>query len=118
VTQPVDEPDHRSVDVEQAEVPAGRPEAVLDVRRYRDERAGARAVPLAAEEELDLALEHIERVGVVGMDMRVDALEVRVVRDLDRFQVRQLTEDAMLARADALALAGAGEVRLLHRARS
>src|SRR5437016_8872567 len=84
VTQPVDEPDPRSVDVQQAEGAAGGPEAMLDVRRHRDERAWAGAVPLAVEEELDLAFEHVERVGVVWMGVRIDALEVRVVRELER----------------------------------
>jgi len=118
VTQTVDEPDPRSVDVQQAEGTAGGPEAMLDVRRHRDERAWAGAVPLAVEEELDLAFEHVERVGVVWMGVRIDALEVRVVRELERLEMRQLAENSMPAGADTLALAGTGEVRLIHRAGS
>src|SRR5437660_8219161 len=101
--QPSDEADVRRVEVEQADVDAAGSEAVLDVRRDRQERARADAVPLAVLEELDLALEHIERVGVVGVGVRVDALELRPVRELERLDVRQLGEDAVVP--DALALA-------------
>jgi hypothetical protein len=45
--QPFDEADVRRVEVEQAEVDAAGTEAVLDVRRYREEGAGADTVPLA-----------------------------------------------------------------------
>src|SRR6187551_2931625 len=92
--QPFDEADARGVEVEQTEGRAAGTEAVLDVRRHREERAGTDAVPLAVLEELDLALEHVERVRVVGMGVRVDALEVRPVRDLECLEVRQLGEDS------------------------
>src|SRR2546430_1585416 len=113
VPQPFDEADIRRVQVEQAKVDAAGAEAVLDVRRHRQERAGAGTVPLAVLEELELALEHVERVGVVGVGVRVDALEVRPVRELERLDVRQLGEDAVVP--DALALARSREERLLQR---
>src|ERR1700739_4375616 len=114
--QPSDEAGVRRVKVEQAEGRSAWTESVLDVRRHREERAGAGAVPLAVLEELDLALEHVERVGVVGMGVRDDALEVRPVRELERLDVGQLGEDAVLP--DPLALARPREERLLHRSRS
>ena len=72
-------------------------------------------MPLAALEELDLALEHVERVGVIGVGVQVDALEVGPERELECLDVRQLCEDAVAARPDPLALAGSREERLLHR---
>src|ERR1700759_4058679 len=116
VPQPVDEADARRMEVEQAKRRAAWPEAVLDVRRHREERAGPGAMPLAVLEELDVALEHVERVGVVGVDVRVDAVEVRPERELEGLDLRQPREDAMPALADPLALARPDEVRLFHRA--
>ena len=103
----------RRVDVEQAEGSTAGAEPVLDVRRHREERAGADAVPLAVLEELDLALQHVERVGVVGVGVGVDAFEIRPVRELERLDVRQLGEDAVVP--DALALPRSREERLVHR---
>src|ERR1700754_1327074 len=114
VPQPLDEAGVRRVDVEQAEGDAARTEAVGDVRRCGEERAGAAAVPAAVEEELDLALEHVERVHVVGVGVRRDALEVRLERELDRLQLRQLGEDAVASRPYPLSLAVLDEERLLH----
>src|SRR3954462_15484860 len=89
-----DEAGARCVDIEHADgLAAAGPEAVLDVRRYREERPGADAVPVAVLEELDLALEDVERVGVVGVGVRVDALEVGREEELERLDVRQLGED-------------------------
>src|SRR5581483_3589835 len=101
---PPDEADVRRVEVEQAKVDAAWTEPVLDVRRHREERAGAGTVPLAVLEKLDFALEHVERVRVVGMGVRVDTLEVRAVGELEGLDVRQLREDAMPAGLDSLAL--------------
>ena len=81
---------------------------MLDVGRHREERAGPDAVPLAVLEELDLALEHVEGVGVVGVGVCADALEVGLVRELEHLDLRQLCEDAVPALADPLALAPAG----------
>src|SRR5579884_618274 len=102
----------RRVEVEQAKSTAAGAEPVLDIRWYREERAGAGAMPLALDEELDLALEHVERVGVCGVGVRVDALEVGGERQFERLDVRQLRKDAVLP--DALALARLREERLLH----
>src|SRR6476619_8004312 len=114
--QPVDEADVRRMDVEHPEGAAAGTEAVLDVRRHGEERARAAAVPVAVEEELDLALEHVERVNVVGVGVRVDALEVRPERELECLQLRQVGQDAVPALADPLAFAGPDEERLLRHA--
>src|SRR6476619_4022325 len=112
VPQPFDEAGLRRVEVEQADADAAGTKAVLDIRRYRQERAGADAVPLAVLEKLDLALEDVERIRVVGVGVRVDALEVGREGELERLDVRQLGEHAVSVLPDSLALAGADEVRL------
>ncbi len=75
-------------------------------------------MPGIGEEKLDLAFEHVERVGVVGVGMRVDALEVWVVGELERLDLRQLGKDTMAPRADSLTLAVRDEERLFHVSRS
>src|SRR3954454_12809264 len=116
VPQPADEADVRRMEVEHADLDATGAEAGLAVRRNREERAGADAVPRAVLEELDLALEDVERVGAVGMGVRSDTLEVRGKEELDRLDVRQLGEHTV--GADPFTLAGAQEDRLVHRCRS
>src|SRR5690242_18931295 len=111
-SQPLDEADVGRVEVEEAERGSTRTEAVLDVRRDGDERAGAAASPGAVEEELDLALEDVERIGVVGVGVRVDALEVGRERGIENLDVRQLGEDAVPVLADSLAFARPDEIRL------
>ena len=91
-----------------------RTEPVLDIGRHRDERAWLGASPLAGDEELDLALEHVERVGVGRVSVWVDALEVGREVELERLDVWQLGEDAVPALSDPLALALSDEVRLVH----
>src|SRR5262245_60497345 len=113
--QPVDEARLWCVEVEETDRRPRRPEAVLDVRRHRDEGAGTGLVPFASEEELDLPFEHVERVRVVGVGVWIDTLEVRRKGEIERLDVRQLREHTVLARPDPLALAGTCEERLLHR---
>src|SRR6478736_1850551 len=114
--QRVDEAHARRVNVEQADGDATGTKAVHDVRRYREERPGADAMPFVVLEELDLALEYVERVGVVGVGVRIDALEPRLEGELDHLEVRQLSEDATgaVATVEPLALARADEVGLFH----
>src|SRR3954454_367726 len=109
--QPFDEADVRRVEVEQADADAAGTEAVLDVRRHRQECAGADAVPVAVLEEFDLALEDVKRVGVVGVGVRVDALEVGREGELERLYVRQLGSDAVYPPPDLLAFARPDEER-------
>jgi hypothetical protein len=87
---------------------------VLDVRRHCKECAWAAAVPGTVEEELDLALEHIERIRVIGVRVRVDALELRLIRKLENLQLRQFGQDAVSALSDLLAFAVSDEKRLRH----
>ena len=78
-------------------------------RRRRDERAGADANGLVADRELELALEDVERVELVLMDVRGDRPELRFARELDHLELLLLGLDdevAVLAR-DGFALAGA-----------
>ena len=72
-------------------------------------------MPFAFLEELDLALEYVERIGVVGVRVRIDALEPRLEGELDHLEVWQLAEDtaATEAAVEPLALVGAREIRLL-----
>src|SRR5256885_9407709 len=98
ITQRVDEADARRVEVEQPKGLAAGTKAVLGVRRHREERAGAGAMPLAALEELDLALEHVERVGVIGVGVRTYALEVRPEGELHRLEGRHPREDPVPVR--------------------
>src|SRR4051794_3045366 len=63
--QPPDEASVGRMEIENADGYAARAEAVLDVRGYGEECAGSDAVPVSVLEELKLALEHIEGVGVV-----------------------------------------------------
>jgi hypothetical protein len=75
------------------------PEAVLHATRGGDEAPGARAEDLLAHLELGLAVEHVERVDVVGMAVKRDALEVGAEPELDHLVLRKLAEDAMVALA-------------------
>src|SRR5215470_12719236 len=93
--EPFDEAGVRRVEVEQADGHTAETESVLDVRWHREERAGPDALPLAVPEELGLTLEQIERVGVIGVGVRVDAVEVRREDKLERLDVRQLGEDTV-----------------------
>ena len=86
---------------------------MLDVRRHREERAGHGAMPVAVLEELDLSLEHVERVGVIGVGVRVNAFEVRPEGELEYLEVWQLREDTVSVRRP-LALTRPDEVRLVH----
>src|SRR5215813_1253686 len=118
VPEPFDEADVRRVEVEEAEVDAAGAEAVLDVRRHRQEGARADTVPLAVLEELDLALEHVERIGVVGVGVRVDALEGGREGELESLDVRELGKDTVPVPPDPFSLARSDEIRLVHHCES
>ena len=94
---------------------AGASKAVARARRRRDESAGAEHDRLLAGGELDLALEHEERVGVVVVGVRVD--DERLVEvDLDRADVLQVGTDQAVAVAALvqLSFAGTADDRLGH----
>jgi len=98
------------VDVQEAgTVRAGVPEAVADARGSGNEGAGRSSDGLVADRELELSLEDVERIELVGVDVRVDRAELGVARELDHLELLALGLDdevAMLA-GDGLALAGA-----------
>ena len=77
-TQRVDEADARRVNVEQTNGDAARAESVHDIRRHREERPGADAMPFVVLEELDLSLEDVERVGVMWVGWRVETIDPRL----------------------------------------
>ena len=106
----LDEAVRRRVDVEEAR--SARPgvaEAVPYARGSGDERTGAYPDGLVADRELELALEDVEGVELVGVDVRIDRPELGVARELDHLELLALGLDdevTMLA-GDGLALAGA-----------
>jgi hypothetical protein len=117
--QAIEEAAGRCVEVAAAHwVVPGDAEAVNAVARGGQEEARMRDVGIVAGTELDLAFEDVERIHVVGVGVRVDALEVGREGELERLDVRQLRENAVLVPSDALALARPDEVRLVHRSAS
>ena len=72
----------------------GVAEAMDDAGRRGHVRAGRRAEHLAADRELGLALEHVERVDVVVVRVQVDALERGAEAHVDDLELGQLGEHA------------------------
>ena len=96
------EADVRCVDVEYAEFGVARiAEAVPDPGRRGHERTGLGAEGVVADEKFRVAREDVERVHEVRVHVRIDALEVGPEPKLDRFELRKLAEDAVMA-LDAL----------------
>ena len=92
--QAVEEAGRRRVDVEAADgVGTGGPEAVDAVARSGEEVARTRDVRLVADAELDVAFENVERVHVVVMGMRVDALELGLECHVDHRELWEVAED-------------------------
>ena len=98
------------MDVEEAGAAwAGVPEAVAHAWGSGDERTWADADGFVADRELELALEDVEGVELVRVDMRVDGPELGVARELDYLELVALGLDdevAVLTR-DGFTLAGA-----------
>jgi hypothetical protein len=93
----VPEARRRRVDVEEDRGGIARvPERVHHVRRRGRERPRSRAhrLLLGPERELDLALEHVERVRVVVVDVRLGAFLARLVAEPRDDQGLELDEDA------------------------
>ena len=106
----------RSVEVEEADRLVGREVETVDaVRRGRDEGARSGDARLLSDAELDLAFEHVEAVGVVGVCVRVDALEARAKGHVDRSQLREVAEDPVRTGLvlESLGFGGVGEDRLV-----
>ena len=82
----------RRVDVEETRAIRARVrERVHDADRCGDVRPGAEAKPLVADEKLGLSFEHVERVDVVVMCVRVGSCEAGLERELDEGEL--LTPD-------------------------
>jgi hypothetical protein len=96
--QAVDEPAGRCVEVEQADrLGPCDAEAVHGSGWCGDERPWPGEVRLVTDAELDQALEHVEGVRVIGVRVRVDALELGPEGHVDRGELRQVAEDVVLA---------------------
>ena len=69
---------------------------VHDVRRRGSEgsRPRGHCLELRPERQLDLALEHVERVGVVVVDVRVGAVLAGLVAEPAHDQLLELAQDA------------------------
>jgi len=88
---------------------AGDRKTVTNSWRHRDPGAGACTLDLVADREVDLALEDVERVGVILVDVRLDRPEARLAPELEHLELAALVLDAELAlpTRKLLALAGA-----------
>lgn len=84
-------------------------EPVTDAGRRGEERAWAGAERLVTDGELELALEDVERIGVVVVDVRLDRSEPGLAPELEDLGLVALVPDAELAprTIELLALAGA-----------
>ena len=82
---------------------------MTDSGRRGEEHARARAERLVADGELELALEDVERVGVVVVDVRIDRPEPRLAPELENLDLVTLVPDADLTprTLELLALVGA-----------
>jgi len=82
---------------------------VPDPWRRGEEHARAGAERLVTDGELDLALEDVERIGVVLVDVRLDWSESRVGPELEDLDLVTLVPDADLTprTLELLALVGA-----------
>ena len=82
---------------------------MTDAGRRGEEHARAGAERLVADGELDLALEDVERIGVVVVDVRIDRPEARLAPELEDLDLVTLVPDADLTprTLELLALVGA-----------
>ena len=82
---------------------------MTDAGRRGEEHARAGAERLVTDGELELALEDVERIGVVVVDVRLDRPESRLAPELEDLELVTLVPDADLTpRAlELLALVGA-----------
>ncbi len=80
-----------------------------DAGRRGEEHARAGAERLVTDGELDLALEDVERIGVVVVDVRLDGAEARFAPELEDLGLIAFVPDTDLAQStlELLALAGA-----------
>ena len=69
---------------------------MTDAGRRGEEHARAGTERLVTDGELDLALEDVERVGVVIVDVRLDRPESRLAPELEDLELVTLVPDADL----------------------
>src|SRR6188508_704663 len=94
----LDEAVGRRVDIDEAGAfGAGVAETVAKAGRRRDVRARSDSDDLVAERELELALDHVEGVDLVRMDVGVDRVELGVARELDQLELGELGLDDEIA---------------------
>ena len=109
LAQAIDEAGRRRVEVQEPDrVGIGIAEAVDAVGRSGEERARTGHTRLVADPELDLALERVEGVDVVGMAVRVDALEGGLKRHVDDGELREVAEDPVRPYLTVKGLGGLG----------
>src|SRR5438105_15965959 len=84
------------------------PESVPGARRRREEDSRTGADDVFADRELDLAVEDVERIGVIRMRVRIDG-EARVELDLAHGELWQsaLDRDPPVTALEPLAACGA-----------
>lgn len=94
---------------------AGVAKAVAHADRRGYPAARERAEDVLADRELGLPLEDVERVDVICVHVRVDALEVRPKAELDHLDLGQLGENPVISRLadDSLAVVRAERDALL-----
>src|SRR5204863_4891371 len=94
--QPAYEPGVGRMEVEDTQVRRSRVgEAVASPGRRGQERARTGSPHLGPDHEVDLTGEDVERVDVIGVRMRVDALEIGAEGHLDHRELGQLGLDAV-----------------------
>jgi len=64
--------------------------------RRRDEAPCPGAEEIVSDQELVLAGEHVERVDVILVGVRVDALEVGAEAELDHLELRKIAQDSVV----------------------
>ena len=82
---------------------------MTDARRRGEEHAWAGADDLVTDGELELALEDVEQIGVVVVDVRLDGAEAWLAPEFEDLGLVALVPDADLTprTLELLALAGA-----------
>ena len=96
--QPLGEAHVWRVDIDQAKLRVRNvPEAMRDARRRRHEASGAGPEDIIPDLKLGLACEHIERVDVVVVSMRINSVELGAKAELDDLELRKLPENPVMS---------------------
>ena len=96
--QPLGEAHVWRVDVDQAKLRVRNvPETMRDARRRRHEASGPGAEDIVPDSKLGLAREHIERVDVIVVGMRINSLELGAKAELDDLELWKLPENPVMS---------------------